>query len=724
MPEASRAAEHTDNELDELAVAAAQIAGTPSAVVALARDDREWFRGRYAFGPRTAPLSGSFTGHVLAGAELEVQDARSDPRFEAHTLVTGEARVRSYAGFPLRLPSGEIAGALAVLGDAPLDLDEGQRGLLRILAKQAVTQLELRRQAGLAAAAADELGKVEARCRQLAVRQFAEAQALAQLGSWEWDVPAQKLTWSPEMFRIFGMVDHSKQGVGPAAESVFVLIQPEDRGRAFTVARRMLRSGTRDHFQVRTLGVDGSERSVEGWVEAEKDPVTGRCIRAWGTLQDVTERVRREAALAESEQRLRLTIETSPVGFVLVGLDGGWLQANESLARIVGYSQARLMQLHFHEITHPDEFAANFALLAELVEGRRESCQFDTRFVHSSGRTVWVSLTASVVRGAAGQPLHYLAQVEDISERRRATAELQAERDFSGALLAAMHDGYMYLERGTIVVVNDVFCQMTGLSRDELIGTSAPFPFWAGEAGDDNAARLRNIINDRSGHADLPILRTDGSRFEASIQLQPVRRSGGRVSGYVALIRDITDRKQHERQLRHQADHDGLTGLLNRAAFHRQLSQRVAAAHASGAPLSLAVLDLDRFKTVNDTHGHQAGDAVLAEFADRLRGNARGDDVIGRLGGEEFGWVLIDTDREEALAALARTVDAVRRHPFPHVGQLTFSAGVAELRSFGAAPVADDSGELLGETGLGVLHRADQVLYTAKAAGRDRVLAA
>ncbi len=403
-----------------------------------------------------------------------------------------------------------------------------------------------------------------------------------------------------------------------------------------------------------------------------------------------------------------------------MGLDGRWLQVNEAMARIVGYSRARLMELRFQDITHPDDLEADRALLADLAAGRRDSYRLDKRYVHSSGREVWVSLTASVVRRADGQPLHYVAQVEDIGERRRATAELQAERDFSSALLAAMHDGYVYLEQGTIVVVNDVFCEMTGLSKEALVGTSAPFPFWAPEDAEKGAALLRQVINDKTGQVDLPITRADGSRFEASVQLQPVRRPGGRVSGYVALIRDITDRNQQERRLRHQADHDGLTGLLNRAAFHLRLSERVASAHASGAQLSIAVLDLDRFKAVNDTHGHSAGDAVLAEFADRLRGHARGDDIIGRLGGEEFGWVMSDTGREEALAALGRTVDAVRRHPFPHIGRLTFSAGVAELQTFGAGP----EGPLLGETALGVLQRADEVLYCAKAAGRDCVLAA
>jgi diguanylate cyclase (GGDEF)-like protein/PAS domain S-box-containing protein len=291
----------------------------------------------------------------------------------------------------------------------------------------------------------------------------------------------------------------------------------------------------------------------------------------------------------------------------------------------------------------------------------------------------------------------------------------------SAALLSALHDGYSYLEHGQIVAVNDVLCEMTGLRRDELIGRTPPFMPPTGDP-DPNDQQLLELVNAASGNGELVIQRPDGLRLDVGIQVRPVRHSDGRLRGYEALVRDITDRKLDEQRLRHRADHDGLTGLLNRAAFHLCLAERAGAAHASGAPLTLAILDLDRFKTVNDVYGHPAGDLVLAEFADRLRGNARGDDAIGRLGGEEFGWIMGQTGREEAIAALSRTLDAVRRHPFPHGGPLTFSAGVAQLRTYGAGP--DELDAFVGESAMALVQRTDQLLYAAKAGGRDQVVAA
>ncbi len=700
-----------ESDFDELAAAAATIADAPIALISLIRGDNYWFRGRAGYDQLGMPRVGSFCEEVAAERrEFSIADTLAEPRFADHPMVTGEPFVRAYAGFPLILGDGELAGALCVVDHRPRAFPEEQKALLRVLARQAGAQLELRRQVlANTSAAPTETASEE----DLAISRFAEAQALAKLGSWEWDIATEGLTWSAEMFRMFGLggTDHPRT---PTAAEFIDLVHPDDRADFVLFMSTMTRCGGRARHQMRTLGPDGVERFVEGWLEAVLDPDTGKIRVARGTLQDVTDRIVRETALAESEQRLRLTIENSPIGFALVGLDGAWLQINDALARIVGYSREQLMTSTFQDITHPDDLDADLALLADLRDGTRDSYRLEKRYRHADGRTVWVNLTASVARRADGTPLHYVSQVEDITERRTALAALEAERDFSAALLAALHDGYAYVEDGRIAVVNDVVCRMTGFARSELVGSDAAFLL------DDPALsgarrRMADLI-DRSGSTELTIRRRDGSTFEASVQLEPVHRPDVRINGYVALIRDITDRKTQERRLRHQADHDGLTGLLNQAAFHVRLREGVAAAYASGSTMSVAIMDIDRFKTVNDTHGHPAGDAVLAEFADRLRGNARGDDVLGRVGGEEFGLVMRETDLGEAVAAVGRTLDAVRRHTFPHVSRLTFSAGVAELRTIGVAPAADEHRRLLD--------RADQALYAAKRAGRDRVIGA
>jgi diguanylate cyclase (GGDEF)-like protein/PAS domain S-box-containing protein len=711
-----------ESDFDDLARAAAQAAGVAAAVIALPRGKWQWFRGSFGVKARSAPGGGSLAELVAAAHdEIDIHDAAEHPQLAGDVLFREPARFRSALGFPLRPAGEENLGALILLDNAPVTLTVEQRTMMQTLGRQVIAQLQLRRISATAAATQRRLGALESRYQKLAVNQFADAQAMTKLGTWEWDATTEKMTWSAELYRIFGHTALNKPGAGPSMRHALGQVHPSDRAKTRSFVGTVLKTGDRAPYRLRTINGAGLERHIQGWAEAELDPITGRSVRVWGTVQDVTEQVSRERALAESEQRLRVTIDTSPIGFALVGLDGSWLQVNAAMAQMVGYTPANLMKLTFQDITHPDDLAGDLALLAELNAGTRLSYQMDKRYFHADGHTVWASLTASIVRRADGSPLHYVSQVEDITERRQATAELHAERDLSAALLGALHDGYAYYEQGRIVVVNDVFCEMTGLRREDLIGRAAPFEFLIGDAT-ENTEMFRELINDKSGNGELVMQRPDGTRLDVGIQVRPVRHDDGRLRGYVALVRDITDRKLDEKRLRHRADHDGLTGLLNRAAFHVRLTERVAAAHASGAPLTLAILDLDRFKSVNDEHGHPAGDAVLAEFADRLRGNARGDDAIGRLGGEEFGWIMSDTGREEAVGALGRTLDAVRRHPFPHGGQLTFSAGVAQLRTYAAGP--DDQEAFVGETAPALVQRTDRLLYVAKAGGRDRVVAA
>lgn len=159
-----------------------------------------------------------------------------------------------------------------------------------------------------------------------------------------------------------------------------------------------------------------------------------------------------------------------------------------------------------------------------------------------------------------------------------------------------------------------------------------------------------------------------------------------------------------------QARTDALTGLAHHGAFHDCLADEMARAERYGHVLSVAVLDLDHFKSVNDRHGRAAGDRALREVARRMVGPARGIDITGRLGGEEFGWLMPQTGIDGARAAAERLRVSMARDPVGDVGRLTASIGIAER-----AP---------GEDGASLMPRADRALYRAKGEGRDRSVVA
>jgi diguanylate cyclase (GGDEF)-like protein len=180
----------------------------------------------------------------------------------------------------------------------------------------------------------------------------------------------------------------------------------------------------------------------------------------------------------------------------------------------------------------------------------------------------------------------------------------------------------------------------------------------------------------------------------------------GRLLGFGDLIGLAIANADARRRLAEEATTDSLTGLANHRSFHERLQGSVALARRNGRPLSLVVLDIDFFKRVNDQHGHQAGDRVLVEVAERLLRQARSGELLARVGGEEFGWLLPDADAAGALAAAERARQAIASRHFAGVGALTISAGVAEL----------GPDEPPGELYL----RADRALYDAKRGGRDR----
>jgi diguanylate cyclase (GGDEF)-like protein len=209
-----------------------------------------------------------------------------------------------------------------------------------------------------------------------------------------------------------------------------------------------------------------------------------------------------------------------------------------------------------------------------------------------------------------------------------------------------------------------------------------------------------------SDPVELPLMRKDGSRFMGEVVISPVRDTAGEIEGWVTTIRDVSQRHDYEVELQRLARHDPLTGLPNRRLFSERLDQEMADAIRHGRSLAVAMLDLDGFKAVNDRHGHPAGDRALCEAAGRLEKVLRRGDLLARIGGEEFAWILPEVHSHGAWAAAERARHVIADQPFGEIGRLTISIGVA-MR-----------GELQSCSEL--CDQADESLYHAKYEGRDR----
>ncbi len=243
---------------------------------------------------------------------------------------------------------------------------------------------------------------------------------------------------------------------------------------------------------------------------------------------------------------------------------------------------------------------------------------------------------------------------------------------------ASATDGVLVVSGGEVVLANDALRRMVG---EDLVG--GPPPDWLPSASPGEDVEVELPLPGGSRPVSATLAAWDG--------------------GQVAIVRE-----RSTAELRRLASHDPLTGLLNRRAFDARLAEESERLGTHGRALGLIVVDLDHFKAVNDRHGHPIGDRVLAEAAARIAGEARAVDSVGRIGGEEFAWLLPDAAAGETLAAAERLRAAIRDAPFATGLDLTVSIGVCELRPRDEPAV--------------LLERADRALYWAKAYGRDTVL--
>lgn len=244
--------------------------------------------------------------------------------------------------------------------------------------------------------------------------QLQHAQRVAHVGSWQLDITSNKLIWSDEIYRIFEI---DPVTFGTSYEAFLAVVHPEDRGRVDRAYAQSVKNHTPYDIEHRLLLSDGRIKFVHERCKTFYGK-EGQPIRSVGTVQDITKRKLAEEALRNSEMRFRDVLEYAPIGMAIVSLDGSFVQVNHALCEIVGYEKNELETLTFQEITYPDDLAADLSNVGRLLDSEIRSYQMEKRYIRKDGQLVWVQLTASILRDSDNKPLHFIAQIEDISERK------------------------------------------------------------------------------------------------------------------------------------------------------------------------------------------------------------------------------------------------------------------------------------------------------------------
>lgn len=462
---------------------------------------------------------------------------------------------------------------------------------------------------------------------------------------------------------------------------------------------------------------DGGEHTVH-WTLAALRGADGEIVGFIANGLDVTEERAAQRALKEERDRFDSVLRAS-TEYAIIGTDREGLITvfNQGAERMFGYRAEEMVGRQtpaiFHVREEVEARAAELglepgfeALTHEARQGRAD--RRDWTFVRADGSRITVVLTISAIPGPDGSFAGFIGIAADVGARRAAEAAL-AESEFRfRTLISNLPDTVISLYDHDLrcIAVEGPMLEATGLDPAEFVGRRLEETVPAA-----NAARLRPAMEAALAGGAVS-LEYESHRSDAifEIEVVPYERDG-RVEGAFTVSRDVTERKRFERELKHLAEHDALSGLLNRRRFERELQQHLTRIARYGRTGALLLLDVDGFKAVNDTLGHARGDELIVAVARLLDEHLRASDRAARLGGDEFAVLLPEANRAEAELVAEKLVLAVRAKRLMPTGEpptpVSISVGV----------VAFAEGEQLSPDQP--LAEADLAMYEAKAGGGD-----
>ncbi len=413
---------------------------------------------------------------------------------------------------------------------------------------------------------------------------MADAQRVANFGSWEWRLAEDQVSWSDQLYRIFGLeVQHDPTAFRVTFATYLERVHPDERAEVRQKIETALGDVSPFRFEHRIVRPNDEVRSVRCQGEPILDPATKEIVRVVGVCQDITEMAKVERARSEADARFRSAFENAPIGIALVdfseGPDGRLTEVNRALTDLTGRTVDELIGSKLTGLCLGEDAATDEVQRERLVLGEIERFTIEKRALLSDDRLVWLELSVSTIP-------------------------------------------------------------------------------------------------------------TDGDP---------------RIAGIVQ-VQDVTERKRFEEQLRYIADHDSLTGLMNRRRFREELDSQLALRRRYGGAGALLLIDLDRLKAVNDSRGHGAGDVALRRVAEAMRGRFRGTDVLARLAGDEFAVLLPSAEGHEAMVLADALISRLAADEVASWG-VSVSIGIAPFGAHDTRTTED------------VMATADAAMYRAKQRG-------
>lgn len=529
------------------------------------------------------------------------------------------------------------------------------------------------------------------------------------VGVWEWEIHSDTLYWDDRMLELYGT---SREEFSGKLESWEKLLHPLDASAAVGFTYKVLMGSVEQDIELRVLLPTGLVRHLRCFAGLERN-AAGQPIRVIGTTWDVTREKRVESGFKEAQ-------EIAQIGRWSWNLLTQQLEWGDDLRRLWGFhpDEPDPTPENLPELFSPSSWQELQKASARSIESR-EGFALDMEFQRKDGRRGWMHIRGRVAENREGQVAQLYGTLQDITESRNARLQLEA---LSSKLLIATEAGgigiWEWDAESMCMTLDRRMAELFQVKVKDFPHQMDIYALIEHHVHPDDAASLAEAFRSLSDH---PRLGNDIFRAEARVvtegQVRTLRlharilpAQGGEVK-MLGTAWDITTQKATEHLIRHQANYDALTDLPNRRLFYELLSQELKTASRTTKSCALLVIDLDRFKEINDTYGHPAGDQMLIEVSNRLRMCIRASDIMARLSGDEFVILLTQIDEAAPSATLvAERMLSILRHPYRLNGEQ-----VALTASIGITVFPDDA-----EDPNKLMVSADQAMYSAKSEGKNR----
>jgi diguanylate cyclase (GGDEF)-like protein/PAS domain S-box-containing protein len=528
----------------------------------------------------------------------------------------------------------------------------------------------------------------------------------AQSGIWDWDIRTEATYFSERFKEILG---HSRDADFARSFSLANRLHPDDRDRILKAERRCVEQDVAFDHEYRLQRADGTYVWVHGRGRAVRD-ASGTATRFLGSLIDISDRKQVEERLRQSESHFRHLVETANALVWAVDSEGRWTYLSPRATRqIFGCEPEDMLRRRLVDSQPDSHRERTLAMLARVLADGTAS-HFETVHVNRKGGEVVLTLNATPLRGAGGAIVGVTGTATEITELKAKEAALSNALAEQQLIFESVSEGIVLLKNRVVTKCNRKFAEMLAYDPEELVGQ--PSVAWFADPAEwERVGREAHAAMSQAGEyeADLLVKRKNGTTFWCEIRGRAIDSRRPHDDAVYVMI-DISARKERENRIQHLADHDALTGLLNRRLLEDRLQQAITIARRSESMVAVMLMDLDGFKAVNDQFGHLMGDYVLRVVGKRLRECVRESDTVARLGGDEFVVVVGGQRSADDSSVVAEKILGALTEPVAAGGrrfEIGGSIGISVFPRDGATPES-------------LIKQADAAMYRVKDAGKNR----